>query len=443
MNLKTLIRGGTVVSMDPAIGVIEGGDVLVSGDTIEAVGRPVNPGRTLVRLVDATGMIVIPGLIQTHVHLVQTLFRGAADDLDLLEWLRGRIWPLEGAMDEASTRAAARLGLAELIASGTTTILDMGCVHHADVLFEECGAAGIRATIGKLMMDAGQGVPFGLRERTKDSIDEALRLLRDHHHTCNDRLRFAFAPRFALSCTDELLREAAALAKKHGVVFTTHASENPTETHIVREQRGVENVTYLVELGAGGENVFLAHCVWLTAHDLRLLRETGTRVVHCPSANLKLGSGVAKIPEMRAAGVSVTLGADGAPCNNNLDAWHEMRLAALLHKPRVGVTSMDAKSVFTLCTSGAAEALGMAGQIGCLRPGAKADVVLVRADGPHALPAGDVFGRLVYAHRAPDVHAVMADGAWLFRDGRWLTLEAPRVRRDAIREFQRIAEKAL
>ena len=146
---------------------------------------------------------------------------------------------------------------------------------------------------------------------------------------------------------------------------------------------------------------------------------------------------------MAAAGINVTLGADGAPCNNNLDVWNEMRLAALIHKPRVGVTSMDAKTVFEMATSTAAEALGMRGQIGCLRPGARADVVLVREDGPHVLPGGDVYGRLVYAHRAADVHTVIVDGRTLYRDGNWLTIETPRVRRDAITEYRRIAEKAL
>jgi cytosine/adenosine deaminase-related metal-dependent hydrolase len=426
--------------MDPGIGVVAG-DVLVNGAVIEAVGPDLDPGPAPARVIDAAGMLVIPGLVQTHVHLVQTLFRGAADDMDLLEWLRGRIWPLEGAMDEDSTRASARLGLAELIASGTTTILDMGSVNHAAAICEEAGAAGIRAVVGKLMMDAGQGVPFGLREKTSDSLAAAEKLVERHHGSHDGRVRVAFAPRFALSCTEDLLREAAALARRRGVVFTTHASENPTETHIVREQRGVENVTYLIELGAAGPNVFLAHCIWLTAHDMRLLRETGTRVVHCPSANLKLGSGIAKVPELKAAGINVTLGADGAPCNNNLDPWHEMRLAALLHKPRVGVTAMDAKTVFAMATSDAAEALDMPGRIGCLRPGAKADIVLVREDGPHCRPGGDAFGRLVYAHRASDVHLTMCDGRVLYQDGSWKTLDMPRVVRDAMREFARISEK--
>jgi len=292
-------------------------------------------------------------------------------------------------------------------------------VRHYDSVFESARDAGIRLVGGKCMMDAGQGVPAGLRETTEASLAESLRLIEKWHGSEGDRLRYALAPRFVLSCTEGLLREVQALATARGVRIHTHASENATECDVVRQKTGMDNVSYFHHLGLLGSHTTLAHCVWLTAEEQRLLRETSTRVAHCPSANFKLASGMAKVPELLKQGIVVGLGADGAPCNNNLDIFQELRLAALIHLPRGGPTSMSAMQALELATLNGAKALGLEGEIGCLQEGARADVITVHLSSAHATPSsGDAVSSLVYSGQSQDVRDVVVNGQVLMRDRR-------------------------
>lgn len=423
---RVLLEGGTIVTMNGTFEVLEG-DLLIEGDRLRAIG-PRARGRAAVdEVLDVGGRIVIPGLIQPHVHLCQTLFRGRADDLELLDWLRQRIWPFEAAHTAESLYVSALVGASELLRSGTTAILDMGTVRHTDSIFEACAKVGLRATIGKAMMDAGQGVPAGLRETTAESLAESLRLLERWHGANGGLLRYAFAPRFVLSCTEELLVSVVREARARGVGLHTHASENSDEIEAVRERCGKDNVAYLHSLGMSGPDTVLAHCVWLTSEEQRILAETGTHVAHCPSSNLKLASGFAKVPELLARGVNVCLGADGAPCNNNLDAFHEMRLAALIHKPRFGPTAMRARDVLEMATVRGARALGLEAEIGSLEVGKKADVTVVNPAVLHATPSGDVYSTLVYALTGADVEHVFVDGVQRVRRGKVLGIDAKRL----------------
>jgi cytosine/adenosine deaminase-related metal-dependent hydrolase len=356
--VELLVSGGTIVTMNAARDVVRG-DVLVRDGAIVHVGpRPPATARgTGAReVLDASGALVIPGLIHGHLHLCQTLFRNAADGRALLGWLRERIWPLEAAHDEASMRASALLGIAELLRSGATAALDMGTVQHQDAIFRAVDESGFRLTGGKAMMDAGAGVPKGLRETRRRSIDESMRLLGRWHGSGSGRLRYAFCPRFALSCSEELLRDVAAICSDREITIHTHASENAEECAAVKKATGKSNVEYLHALRLTGRRAAFAHCVHLSKKERKLLADTQTNAVHCPSANLKLASGVAEVPETLAAGVRWALGADGAACNNRLDLWEEMRLAALLHLPRVGPAAFPARTVFEMATLGGARA---------------------------------------------------------------------------------------
>jgi cytosine/adenosine deaminase-related metal-dependent hydrolase len=412
--MTVVIQGGTLVTMDAARRTLVG-DLLVERGQIVAVGDVRAPaGATLI---DASGCLVLPGLVQAHTHLCQTLCRGAADDLPLLEWLRQRVWPYEAALDEAAMRAAARLAAAELLLGGTTAILDMGTVHETDALFQAVGDSGLRAVIGKAMMDVGDGVPARLREETRASVDESDALSARWSGAADGRLGYAYAPRFALSCTDDLLRQVAARVAK-GARVHTHASEQAAEIELVRRERGQDNILYLASLGLDGPRATLAHCVHATTDERARLAAAGTHVVHCPSSNLKLGSGIAPIAEMLAQGIHVALGADGAPCNNNLDAFVEMRLAALLQKPRVGPAGMTALTTLELATLGGARALGLGDAIGSLEAGKRADVIVVDPRAPHATPNGDPASTLVYAAHSRDVRDVVVDGRVLVRNGR-------------------------
>jgi cytosine/adenosine deaminase-related metal-dependent hydrolase len=437
--VDTILRGGTVVTCDAADHVVQG-DVLVRDGAIVEVGKVHTAGLT--RVIDARGCAVIPGLVQAHVHLCQVLMRGMADDRPLLEWLRERIWPLEAAHDAASLTASAELGLAECMLGGTTTLLDMGTVREHDAVMEACVRAGVRVLSGKTMMDQGEGVPAGLRETTRASLDESERLASRWRGAAGGRVGYAWAPRFILSCSEALVRGAVERAAEHGDFLHTHAAEHPAEREAVRRALGDDDVAVLRRWGVAGPRAVLAHGVQLTDDEARVLAGEGTRVVHCPSANLKLGSGIARVAELDALGVPLALGADGAPCNNNLDAWTELRHAALLAKVRTGVTSLPARRAFRLATIDGARALGLDALVGSIEPGKRADLVVVRIDGAHVEPGGDVFSRLVYACTARDVEHVLVDGAHVVAHREHRRLDVDRVKARAREQARKLVARA-
>ncbi|HSO35613.1 MAG TPA: amidohydrolase family protein [Labilithrix sp.] len=445
--MGTLIKGGLLVTCSPEDDVIEG-DLLLEDGIITAIGRI--PARALesakrrgpVRLLDARGCAVTPGLVQAHVHLCQVLFRGRADDLPLLEWLKQRIWPFEAAHDERSLRASAELGLLEMMLAGTTTILDMGTVHAYDAVFDACARAGIRCFGGKAMMDAGDGVPRGLRETTKASLRESDRLRETWTGAAEGRLGYAYAPRFILSCTEALYRETAERSRATGALLHSHVAEHPDERAAVRQVLGDDDLAILRKWGFSGPRTLLAHGVQIRDDEADLLAKDGTCIVHCPSANLKLGSGIARVHELDARGVRLALGADGAPCNNNLDPWMELRHAALLAKVRTSTTAVPARRAFRLATIDGAQALGLGDEIGSLEVGKRADVVVVRTDGPHVEPGGDVFSRLVYACTARDVEHVLIDGELVVRSGEHQRLDREAVLARSRSEAKKLAGRA-
>lgn len=315
-----LIKNAQIVTMNGQEEIVNG-DILIENDLIKAIGPEIDAS-TADKIIEAAGHTVIPGFVQTHIHLCQTLFRGKGDDLELMDWLRKRIWPLEAAHDEDSIYYSAMLGIGELMESGTTTIVDMETVHHADYAFQAIAKSGIRAVSGKVMMDKGSEVPKALQEKTADSIQQSVDLLEKWDQFDGGRIKYAFSPRFVVSCTEELLKEVKVLSDKYNVLVHTHASENKTEIEIVQEETGMRNVVYLDHLGLANERLILAHCIWLDEEEKRIIKEKGVHVSHCPGSNLKLASGIADTPELLCNHASVSLGADGAPCNNNLDMFN-------------------------------------------------------------------------------------------------------------------------
>ena len=427
-----LLRGGRVVTMDQSRRIVDA-DVLLENGRIKRVGRSDSRtlGRNKVTTIDCRGLVILPGLIQAHIHLCQTLFRGLADDLPLEAWLAQRIWPLEAAHTEASVHASAMLGAAELLLGGTTTILDMETVRHTGAAFEALETIGIRATAGKCLMDSPDA-PAALREPTDTAIQESADLCARWHGAADGRLRYCFAPRFVPSCTGPLLRAVSDLAEQTGTVVHTHAAETVHELDTVKRNTGYDEIAYLDSVGISGERAALAHCVWVDKDGIARLSRQKTNVVHCPSSNLKLGSGIAPIPELLAAGCRVAIGADGAPCNNRLDAFTEMRLAALIQKPRLGPDVLPAAQVLELATLGGARALGLETEIGSIEVGKRADVTVLDLQGPHAQPEdADLISRIVYSARAADVRHVIVDGRIVVRDGVLITSDLSEIRRAA------------
>ncbi|WP_066288264.1 5'-deoxyadenosine deaminase [Bacillus sp. FJAT-29937] len=435
-----LIRNAEIVTMNEKEEIIKG-DIYIVDDKIVEIGQ--NLPHFASKIIDATGRTVIPGFIQTHIHLCQTLFRGQADDLELMDWLKQKIWPLEASHDEESIYYSAMLGIGELLQSGTTTVVDMETVHHTDYAFKAIAESGIRALAGKVMMDKGDEVPVLLRENTQDSIKQSVDLLEKWHNHDGGRIQYAFCPRFVVSCTEELLTTVRDLSKQYNVRVHTHASENATEILLVEKEHGMRNVVYLDSIGLANERLILAHCVWLDEEEKRIIKERGVKVSHCPGSNLKLASGVAEIPSLLDKHAHVSLGADGAPCNNNLDMFNEMRLAAIIQKPIHGPSAMNARTVFRMATIGGAKAVGLENEIGSIEPGKKADLAILNLNDFHTYPSSDIdpISRIVYSATRADVETTIVNGKVLMENRQMTTMNKATILRESNKSIQRLVKK--
>jgi len=438
---SVLITGAHVLSLDDAHTTgrldiyCEGGEIREVAPKITATGRQVE------HHIDGSGFIAMPGLVQAHIHLCQTLFRGRAEELELLDWLQTRIWPLEGALDTQAMYASARLGIAELLLGGTTSALDMGSVHHTDELFRAADELGLRYTGGKTLMDQGEGHPPTLSESTEEAVSRSVELCERWHGTADGRLRYAFSPRFVLSASEPAVRACVQEARGRGALLHTHSSENRGEVELVRSRTGRSNVAFLHDLGFTGPDVVLAHGVWLSEDERQILRETQTTITHCPSANLKLASGIARVEELLAEGISVALGADGAACNNTLDGFFELRLAALLHKVRGGPKAVPASAALHMATRNGARALGLP-NVGSIAVGQRADLILLDTHRPHLFPQhDDLASRVVYSAKSADVHTVIVDGRVLVEEGRLLPADLSEILREADEAASKLTER--
>ena len=417
-----MTRPGDVVA-DGAL-FVEDGAIAARDAEAHTRARSYAAADRRVERLDAKGMWVLPGFVQTHVHLCQTLLRNGPDDLPLLPWLSPHVWPGEAAHAEATLENSARLGLAELLAGGTTSILDMATTHHTDAVFRAAAASGMRVTSGNVLMDDPTTNPAGLYSETRVALAETDRLAKAWHGAGGGRLRVAFCPRFAVSCTDRLMRIVGERARAEGFLVHTHASENADEVALVFQRTGRRNVRYLDDAGISGPHVVLAHVIHTDQDERAVLAARGTTVAHCPSSNLKLGSGICPVPEYRAQGIRVTLGADGAPCNDRLDAFEEMRLAALLPKVRLGPGALSAWEVVKMATADGAAALGL--NAGTLETGRRADFALLDPDSGFVRPTSwreDPYGPIVYSMDRSHVAATYVDGAPRFVRGQVFALK--------------------
>ncbi len=291
-------------------------------------------------------------------------------------------------------------------------------------------------------MDSGRGVPRRLKQSTRENLQDAERLAKTWNGHASGRVHYAYIPRFILSCTERLVRGALERAESAGLLFHTHAAEHAGEREAVRAALGADDVVLLRRWGMRGPHTSIAHGVQLSAGQIRALARAQTRVVHCPSANLKLGSGIARVAAMREAGVIVGLGADGAPCNNNLDPWVEMRHAALVSAGRFGPGVLPARDVLRAATIDGARVLGLEAEIGSVEVGKQADLVVVRQDAVHVAPAWDPVSSLVYATQARDVEHVLVGGRFVVQSGEVQTLDAPRVAAIARTQARQLARRA-
>ncbi len=401
--------------------------------------------------ISAKGMAVIPGLIDAHVHLAQSLLRGCADDLSLVEWLRQRVWPIQGCFTEEDGRVSAELSMLEMIRSGTTSFVGVDVVsrYGFDGIGKSVVKAGMRGALAKTIMDSpgygrkGTIMPAGLVEEKEACIKEAKSMVKKWNGIKGGLVKTWLAPRSLGGCSRELYEEVADLAEEQKTRVTMHLAEVKEDVRYAKQNFGMTPFEFIEEAGLAGQGSLFAHMVWLTDGDIGRVAETKANVAHCPSSNLKLASGIPRIPEMLEAGANVGLGCDGAPCNNSYDMIREMKIAAVIQKGRLlDPLTMPATTVLEMATVRGAKAMGMGSEIGSIEVGKKADLVLIDLKKPHLTPFRDVVSNIVYSAMGSDVDTVMADGKLLLRHGKALTLDEERIVGEAQRRQDELISRS-
>jgi 5-methylthioadenosine/S-adenosylhomocysteine deaminase len=435
-TVDLIIRGGTVVTMDGTRRVIDNGGVAVKSGRIVEVGKTADIDRRYAarEVVNATGKVVIPGLINGHTHVPMTLFRGIADDLDLQEWLTKYIFPAEAKnVTEDFVRVGTRLGLAEMIRGGTTTYCDM--YYFEDAIADETFRAGMRGVLGETVID----FPVADNKTYEEGLAYTERFIRKWQG--NALIVPAIAPHAPYTVSEVHLKAARALSDKTGAPIVTHISETKREVDDSLKAKGARPVDYLNRIGFLNDRVIAAHVVWPSEEELGLLKKLGVGIVHNPQSNMKLASGVAPVPEMLKNDLPVGLGTDGAASNNDLNLWEEIDTAALLHKlisrdPKV----VPAAAAFEMATIRGARALHLDKEIGSIEKGKRADLVIVDLDDLNQTPYYNIYSDLVYAAKASDVRTVIIEGRVVMRDRRLLTLNEETIKADARRYRERIIQ---
>jgi 5-methylthioadenosine/S-adenosylhomocysteine deaminase len=422
--IDLIVPGEYVVTMDPQRRVIEDGAVAVDEGVIIDVGTAaeIEARYTARETLPRDNRVVMPGLVNGHQHAAMTLLRGIADDLALMDWLTNYIFPAEVEfVDSEFVRIGTEVSCWEMIRGGTTTFVDM--YYYPDTIAEVVERCGMRALVSATVID--QRSPDA--EGATDSIAKGEGFV-DRWQNRHPRITPIFGPHANYTLDAEQLRKTREAAQKSGVAISIHVSESPFESQYSKDNYGKTSIEMLDEIGFFDGPTIAAHVVWPTATEIPILRDRKVGVIHNPSSNMKLASGVSPVAEMLEAGVRVGLGTDGPASNNDLDMWEEMRLAAFLQK----VTRMDpevlpAETVLGMATIGGATAIGLGDQIGSLEAGKRADIIQVAFDDVHHVPTFDVISHLVYVTDEQDVASVIVDGRLLMRDGEFLTLDTDRL----------------
>ena len=420
-----LIHGGQVVTMDSSGTIYENGAVVIRGDRIIAVGEEEKIVASFepAHKIDASGCVIMPGLINVHTHAPMTVFRGLADDLPLMTWLNEHIFPAEKKINRDIVYKGTLLACAEMILGGTTTFTDM--YLFADQVALAAKRAGMRAIIGEVLYDfpsPNYGPPEKGLEFTEGLIKE---------WSGDDLVTVAVQPHAIYTCSPDLLKKCYELAVKYDTQFIIHLSENDDEVRQVKEKYGMTPVEHVEKLGLLSPKFIGVHCVKLTEKDIEVLARYDVGVAHNPESNMKLVSGICPVPRLLEKGVTVGLGTDGCASNNDLDMWGEMDTCAKLHKVATGdPTVLSAETVVKMATIEAAKAIKMDSVIGSVEPGKKADIIVVDFRKAHLTPVYNIYSHLVYAASAADVRTSIINGKVVMDNRELKTLELTRVIKD-------------
>lgn len=439
---QILLKNGFIVSMNKKEQVFTQGSVLIEDDKIKVVG---DIEKSLItsdaEIIDVKGKIVMPGLINTHVHTSQQLGRGLGDDVNLLTWLHERIFPYESNLTEEDSYVSTLLCCLEQIRAGVTSFAEPGG-QFVSGMAKAVGEIGIRAKLAKSVMDCGEGLPVHWQKTTKEELEKQEDDLRKFHNTADGRIQVWFGLRTIFNNSDDLIIQTKELADKYGVGVHMHVAEVKEEVEFALETRGATTVKHLDNLGVLDKNFLAVHTVWLTNEEVDIFREKQVKVSHNPAAAMRV-LGFAKIPRMLKEGICVTLGTDGAPSSNRMDLIDEMWLTSLIHKGwRLDPTIMKAQEIIRMVTVNGAKALLEEDNIGSLEAGKKADVIIINPNSPGMLPLHDTIANLVTSMHSSNVESTMCDGKWLMKERKILTVDENAILIEAKERASAICKRA-
>jgi cytosine/adenosine deaminase-related metal-dependent hydrolase len=458
----TLLYNATVITLDVERRIIRNGAIWVQNKQIRAIGKLPDLQQQFGREIEdepekinLNDKLIIPGLIDTHVHLAQAMIRGCADDMNLIPWLLERVWVLQGNYEGADGRVSAALCMAEMLKSGTTAFIEVLFAgrYGFEAVAELVEQSGMRAALGKIVMDTGTyaesngAMHPGMVEDRVITVRDTLRYFDEYNGKADGRLQVWFGPRTPGGCTPDLYREIALLAKERNMGLTVHLAEVKSDMDFISRQYGLTPIEFAADLGLldlGAKCVF-GHGIWLADRDIALLAESGATISHNPSSNMKLASGFCRVPELLAAGCNVALGCDGGPSNNSYDLIREMKLAAVIHKGRtLDPKTVSAEAVLEMATRNGAKAMGLPDQIGSLEAGKAADLVIIDPNSLHLTPFNtqNPVSALVYAAHGGDVESVMIDGRWVVWKHELQTLDEEKIKAEARTHAQKLYERA-
>ena len=416
---KLLLQSGRYLAPN---GEVANGDIGIEHGKISFCGEG-PPGWLADEVIDCREKFVVPGFINAHTHAAMTLFRSYADDMALLDWLQQKIWPAEAKLTADDVYWGTQLAIAEMLASGTTTFVDM--YFFMDRVANACLETGMRSVLSRGLI----AVDGPMQDKKFQENED---LFQDYHGAGDGRISVMLGPHAPYTCPPECMKKVLALAQRRGIEIHVHLAETQWEVDECRKNYGKSPVALLNDLGVFDAGVLAAHCVWVSPSDIEILAAKKVRVAHNPSSNLKLASGASPVNDMLKAGVTVALGTDGATSNNNLDMLEEVRLASFLQKLScMDPTALPARRSLDLATQGGAEAIGQADSLGRIEPGYKADLAIYDTTSPHWCPQHDLASILAYSAISSDVRYTLVDGRVLYRNGSFTTIDIERVKAEA------------
>ena len=448
-----LFENATIITMNAKREIITHGAIAVTGRDIVEVGKT----KELVerypdkKRINCKGNVILPGLIDTHVHTAQAMIRGCADDLGLLDWLFKRVWVLQGNYSEEDGRASAALCALEMIKSGTTSFIEsmLAEVYGFDGVADILIKSGMRAAIGKIVMDlpsyakSDNVMHPGMVENADTSINNTLDAYDKWNGAGDGRIQVWFGPRTPGGVTPGIYDQISQLAAERNMGITIHLCEVKEDLDYARSQSVRSPIEFAQVHGLLGPRSVLAHCVWTDKEDWQLLAQTGSHVTHNPASNAKTATGIAPVDGMLKAGVNVSLGCDGGPSNNCYDMIRDMRLVSYLANLQVSdPTAVPAETVLEMATINGAKAMGISEQVGSIEQGKKADFIVIDMDKPHLTPAPDPVSTIVYAANGSDVDTVVINGKVVMEGRKVLTLDEPQILGEARYRFPEIVRRA-